>query len=275
VFAYDYFEEQVLCVMDNLNVVYVAFTRARQRIYGWAPKEKINDSGINTMGKLLQVVAAGQHSWQMDTVEDTRSGYDPETLTWTYGLKVPPEQPINGQPVYWMPPLQYHAWQQGLQVRYRALETEESAAVRLPRDQGVLMHDALAKIQQFDEIPIVLKLLQTQGLISDTVAAKMQRQLEAILGQEVFAGWRAGKMKRLAERTLLTGNRELRRPDWVLYNDAETLVIDFKFTEDEKGQAKHTGQVREYMQLLAKAGFNGTKGFLLYGNSLQVVEVSF
>lgn len=275
VFAYDYFEEQVLCVMDNLNVVYVAFTRARQRIYGWTPKEKINDSGINTMGKLLQVVAAGQHSWQMDTVEDTRSGYDPETLTWTYGLKVPPEQPINGQPVYWMPPLQYHAWQHGLQVRYRALETEESAAARLPRDQGVLMHDALAKIQQFDEIPTVLKLLQTQGLISYTVAAKMQRQLEAILGQEVFAGWRAGKMKRLAERTLLTGNRELRRPDWVLYNQQETLVIDFKFTEDEKGKTKHTGQVREYMQLLAKAGFNGTKGFLLYGNSLQVVELPF
>lgn len=273
VFAYDYFEEQVLCVMDNLNVLYVAFTRARQRIYGWAPEEAIKDSGINTMGKLLQTVAAGQHSWQTDTVEDTRNGFDPETLTWTYGLKVPPVHPINSKSIAWMPPLQYHIWQQGLQVRFRALETEESAAARLPRDQGVLMHDALAKIQQFDEIPTVLKQLQTQGLISDTVAAKMQRQLEAILGQEIFAGWREGKRKRLAERTLLTGNRELRRPDWVLYNDDETLVIDFKFTEDEKGKAKHTGQVREYMQLLAKAGFNGIKGFLLYGNSLQVVEV--
>jgi len=275
VFAYDYFEEQVLCVMDNLNVVYVAFTRARQRIYGWAPKEEIKDSGINSMGKLLQVVATGQQSWQTNDMEDTRDGYDAETLTWTYGNKVAPPQPVKGKTVTWMPPLQYHFWQAGLQVRYKALDTEESAAARLPREMGVLMHDAFARLQRHDEIPMVLMQMKTQGIITETVAAKMHRQMEAVLALPVFNGWRGESMHRMAERTLLNEKRELRRPDWVLYNEEETMIIDFKFTEDEKGIAKHTVQVKEYMQLLAKAGFNSLKGFVLYGNSLQLTEVSF
>ena len=276
VFAYDYFEEQVLCAMDNLNVVYVAFTRARQRIYGWTPLEEINPkTGINTMGKLLQVVAMGQQSWQTEGLEDTRSGFDTDTLTWTYGLKVMPDQPVNPKPICWMPPLHYHTWQQGLQVRFKALATEETALARLPRDQGILMHDALARIQQVGEIPFVLKQLQTQGLISETVAEKMQLQMEAILGLPVFANWRAGNMQRLAERALLTEKRELRRPDWVLYNNEETMVIDFKFTEEDSSNPTHKTQVSEYMQLLSKAGFIGIKGFVLYGNSLQVVEVPF
>jgi CRISPR/Cas system-associated exonuclease Cas4 (RecB family) len=52
-------------------------------------------------------------------------------------------------------------------------------------------------------------------------------------------------------------------------------VIDLKFTEDDSSNPTHKTQVSEYMQLLSKAGFIGIKGFVLYGNSLQVVEVPF
>lgn len=274
VFAYDYFEEQVLCVMDNLNVLYVGFTRARQRIYGWAPKEEIKDSsGINTMGKLLQTVVAGTHSWQADGLTDTRSGYDPEALCWTYGSLVAPVAPANPKAVAWMPPLHYHHWKQGLQVRFRPLATEETAADKLPRERGVLMHEALAQMQHAGEVEQVITLLLTKGLITKTISGKMQQQLEAILALPVFHQWRAGQMQRLAERALLTESRELRRPDWVLYNDAETVVVDFKFTEDETDQAKHVQQVSEYMQLLERAGFGGLQGCVVYGNSLKLVKV--
>jgi len=107
------------------------------------------------------------------------------------------------------------------------------------------------------------------------VPEKMQRQMEGILGLPVFNNWRNGTMQRLSERALLTEKRALRRPDWVLYNDGETLVIDFKFTGDDSSNTKHKIQVGEYMQLLSGAGFTGIKGFVLYGNSLQVVEVPF
>ncbi len=273
VFAYDYFEEQVLCVMDNLNVLYVAFTRARQRIYGWAPKEKIGDSGINTMGKLLQVVAAGQYSFQTAGLFDTREGYDATTIQWTYGNKIPPvvSAPKMGNNL--MPPLHYHLWQQGLQVRYRALETAEDTASRLPREQGVLLHEVLARLLQPDELVSVLHQMQWQGLITQAVMEKMQATLQALLDLPVLQPWVTGQMQRLAERSLLTTNREIRRPDWVLYNDTKTSVIDFKFTDDEKDKPKHQHQVLEYMQLLAQAGFSHVEGFVVYGNSLQVVPV--
>ena len=275
-FAYDYFEEQVLCVMDNLNVLYVAFTRARQRIYGWAPWEEIkSDTGLNTLAKLLKAVATLKGGLQPGTPIDTRSGFDSIALAWTYGTMVPPAQPTSGRPVGWMPPLHYHSWQPGLKVRYRAVETEADAAARLPRDIGVLMHNAFAKLQQHNEVPVVLKQLQMQGLITETVAEKMYRQMEKIIALPVFADWRTGHCKRLAERSLLTEKRELKRPDLVLYRSGKTVVIDFKFTGDEQDTPKYIGQVQGYMQLLAKAGFDGLNGYVVYGNSLQVVEVPF
>ncbi len=276
VFAYDYFEEQVLCVMDNLNVVYVAFTRAKQRLYGWAPFEKIAaESGVNTMGKLLKMVACGENSWQAPGITETRSGFDNATLTWTYGAAMPPSNGVNRKQGEWMPPLHYHKWQAGLKVRYKALDTEADATVKLPRDMGLLMHDAFARLQRWDEVPVVLRQLQTRGLITETLARKMQRQMEAILEMPVFNGWRGGKCKRLAERNLLNEKRELRRPDLVLYGPGETLVVDFKFTEDEKDATGHEAQVTGYLQLLEKAGFTGLKGYVLYANQLHVVEVSY
>jgi ATP-dependent exoDNAse (exonuclease V) beta subunit len=273
VFAYDYFEEQVLCVMDNLNVLYVAFTRARQRIYGWAPKEKISETGINTMGKLLQVVASGQHSFQTAGLFDTREGYDATTLQWVYGNKVPPVLTAQKIGNNLMPALHYHLWQQGLQVRYRALETAEDTASRLPREQGVLLHEVLARLLQPDELVSVLHQMQWQGLITQAVMEKMQSTLQALLDLPVLQPWVTGRMQRLAERSLLTSNREIRRPDWVLYNDTKTSVIDFKFTDDEKNNPQHEMQVLEYMQLLGQAGFSNVEGFVVYGNSLQVVKV--
>jgi CRISPR/Cas system-associated exonuclease Cas4 (RecB family) len=101
----------------------------------------------------------------------------------------------------------------------------------------------------------------------------MHSTLQALLDLPVLQPWVTGHMQRLAERSLLTANREIRRPDWVLYNDTQTSVIDFKFTDDEKDNPRHQQQVLEYMQLLGQAGFSNVEGFVVYGNSLQVVKV--
>ncbi len=275
VFAYEYFEEQVLSVMDNLNVLYVASTRARQRIYGWVPDEKISDNtGINTMGKLLKTVATSNKTWQTNGLILSKPEFYEGTLTWAYGEPFPPTAKESKDESTWMPPLAYHSWQQGLQVRYKPLSTEEESASRLPREQGVLMHDALSRLQQPGDTYLVLKQLLLQGLVTETVAAKIKKQLEGILALPVFDNWHSGTMQRLSERALLTDQRELRRPDWVLYNASETTVIDFKFTEDNQAGSKHVKQVQEYMKLLSKAGFAGLKGFVVYGNTLDVVAVS-
>jgi ATP-dependent exoDNAse (exonuclease V) beta subunit len=43
-------------MMDNLNLLYVATTRARRRIVGWAPKPS-NADNLNTINQMLYAVA--------------------------------------------------------------------------------------------------------------------------------------------------------------------------------------------------------------------------
>jgi hypothetical protein len=61
------------------------------------------------------------------------------------------------------------------------------------------------------------------------------------------------------------------RPDLVLYNQTETRVIDFKFTETR--QKEHIEQVEEYKKILEKLGFKGLHGYVVYGFEAEVINV--
>jgi hypothetical protein len=95
------------------------------------------------------------------------------------------------------------------------------------------------------------------------------------LALPVFDGWRNGSMQRLSEREIVTPNKELRRPDLVLYNGERTIVIDFKFTNDLKAHERYQQQVGEYILLLQQTSFNNVSGYLLYaGDAIELVPVA-
>jgi hypothetical protein len=80
-------------------------------------------------------------------------------------------------------------------------------------------------------------------------------------------------VQRLSERSLLATDGAIRRPDMVLYNTTSTLVIDFKFTHSQEQENNHKSQVREYVSLLAAAGFTGVAGAVVYGFEARVMNV--
>ena len=64
-----------------------------------------------------------------------------------------------------------------------------------------------------------------------------------------------------------------RRPDRVMYNGQEVIVVDFKFGTERTG---YHDQVREYMQLLNSMGYPHVRGYLwfVYSNTIQEVRSS-
>ena len=104
-FAAAYFEEQVLTAMDSLNMLYVAFTRARRRIYGWAPainqKEDKKQLSIGNIAQLLWHIA-NQGGLSSPHLADTRQDMDTGQGIWTYGADTPvppkPTPPLHTPP---------------------------------------------------------------------------------------------------------------------------------------------------------------------------------
>lgn len=276
-FAEAYYEEFVLAAMDSLNMLYVAFTRVRQRLYGWAPWVEPGKEGkfqFRHVGHLLQQVADSALPLPASPAySDCRALRDEAARCWIVGTAPTPGHTATPAPAPAMPVPHYQSWQQVLRVRPAQLQQPADEALTLPRAQGILLHQLLSQLPQPAALPEVMRQAQRQGWLDEYQARQVQGILEKVLQLPALAPWQSGQYKRLAERSMVDDKGELRRPDLVLYREAECLVFDFKFTTGDKDKAKHTAQVQQYMQLLQRMGFAAPRGYVVYGLEATVIEI--
>jgi ATP-dependent exoDNAse (exonuclease V) beta subunit len=276
-FAEAYYEEFVLAAMDSLNMLYVAFTRVRRRLYGWAPWVEPAKEGkfqFRHVGHLLQQIAESTMPLPATPAyTDSRGMRDEKKRSWIVGVALAPShvsQVVAPPPV---PVPHYQAWQQVLRVRPAQLQQPADEALTLPRAQGILLHQLLSQLPHPAALPKVILQAQRQGWLDEYQARQVKDILEKVLQLPALAPWQSGQYKRLAERSMVDDKGELRRPDLVLYHEAACLVYDFKFTTGDKDKAKHTAQVQQYMQLLQRMGFASPRGYVVYGLEATVVEI--
>jgi hypothetical protein len=105
--------------------------------------------------------------------------------------------------------------------------------------------------------------------------ADVPPEYEEVFSDEQVRQWFDSHWKVYNECSIITESGEY-RPDRVIADEKQTVVIDFKFGSPHQG---YQNQVRRYMQLLAKMGYPDVKGFLWYVNaaspSERIVPVSY
>lgn len=278
-FAEAYYEELVLTAMDNLNVMYVAFTRAKQRLYGWAPMKKKTDKTTDTfpykhVGDLIRAVAESTAVLPGNEYTDVRKDWQKDTNSWMIGTALQPTHPSEIKSLIATPAIYFTDWRAAISVRSKGIDVKDGEEQSLPRKQGVLLHDLLSKLTHPQALPEALKRLRREGWIDDYQQVKLEQILTDVLHLDVLKPWHSGQYKRLAERNLLTLERQLRRPDLVLYNNESCLVYDFKFTATDDPKEKHLQQVQTYMEQLAAMGFKEVSGCIVYGLEKKWVIVN-
>ena len=88
------------------------------------------------------------------------------------------------------------------------------------------------------------------------------------------ANWFSEKWQLFNECTILSmesnGRLTERRPDRVMTDGQQTIVVDFKFG---KPKAEYPSQVHEYMELLTRMGHQQVSGYLwyVYNNKIERV----
>jgi len=87
--------------------------------------------------------------------------------------------------------------------------------------------------------------------------------------------WFSGRWQLYNECTILTTDPEThtvleRRPDRVMTDGNEMIVVDFKFG---KAHPEYKQQVEEYKQLLSNMGYQNVSGYLwyVYSNKIEMV----
>ena len=143
---------------------------------------------------------------------------------------------------------------------------------------GSLLHNVLSRINTVDDIDLVVNEMEEEGLIDNTVMNKQDiiSLLRKRLVNPLVKDWFTDKWTLYNECTLLrydksTHNLLERRPDRVMSDGNQMVIVDFKFGNPK---TEYHDQVREYIHLLKEMGNTNVKGYLWYvfKNTIEEVE---
>ena len=283
IYEQDYLTEHLQNTVDNLNLLYVAFTRAVCQLYVIGLR-----GSKTTRSTLIENVLP-----QLSLEGSTLSGIEHEdgVISFSYGT----HEPNGTNKANKFPKPTTNPFLQPLQPEVITMETFDSKTEFRQSNKsrefiegedeqptlsyikmGSILHGIFSTIRTTDDIPTALQQLQSEGIVYDdeVTAAKLSDILKKRLEDKRVKDWFSNRWKLFNECSILRlnakGHVEERRPDRVMTDGQETHVVDFKFG---RPKPEYLEQVSEYMTLLRQMGMPHVKGWLWYVYSNKIVEV--
>ena len=285
IYEKEYLHEHLQNTVDNLNLLYVAFTRAAKSLYV-VGKRGAKNSRSALIELCLPLVAESMPEAQLDGMEDNESAIVFEFGTYETSQPELPSQ--NNEKESSNPFLQKS---EAISVSIRTydskvnfrqsnrsrdfIEGEDIDQQRRYIQAGSILHEIFSTIQTEKDIPEALQRLQFEGILYDEemTAERITSMLRKRLSDPRVASWFSPRWTLFNECTILSvedGEVHEHRPDRVMTDGNEWIVVDFKFGHPDPEY--HT-QVRRYMDLLSSMGHQNIKGYLWYVYSNKIEEV--
>jgi ATP-dependent helicase/nuclease subunit A len=271
IFANEYFMEKMQYYIDNLNMAYVAFTRARHELICFSPKPKPNKDGKVSIGSF--------GSLAYHCFENAQSNFLSE------GFRAEENKFETGQPVH----IHYEGEKQEnpmiimrdypsceigtrLKIRHRIgkINREETDVTESPVDYGNLMHELLCEVNRPEDDQPVIERFIREGRINSREAAIIEADMRAFRQMPETAEWFGDGLQIMNETTILAPGGHTYRPDRIILRDNEATIIDYKFGEKESNA--HRRQVENYRSLMHQMGYQ-TRAFLCYVKLRKVVQL--
>lgn len=269
-----YEAEHINMRIDNLNMLYVALTRAENNLFvsTMYPVKKDGKMGeCNHVGRYIMDFI-GEDEYEAGTPIVPKKEEDKS------------EEKTQNEPKADSETITAELWANSDQVRFvqsqeGALYTEygDEAYRRVARmEEGTLCHEIFAHLRKADELEQVLDDFESRG----EIASKEQRQeLKSLIssaweGSPEMRDWFTSPWQLKLEEAIYTidDNRPEIRPDRVMINPEtnEAIILDYKFGVWED---KYVEQVREYTDALRKMGYGPVRGYLWFARQNRLVPV--
>ena len=285
IYEKEYLHEHLQNTVDNLNLLYVAFTRAAKSLYV-VGKRGAKNSRSALIELCLPLVAESMPEAQLEGMENNEAA-----IVFEYGTcqTSQPELPSQKNEKESSNPFLQKSEAISVSIRtydskvnFRQsnrsrdfIEGEDIDQQRRYIQAGSILHEIFSTIQTEKDIPEALQRLQFEGILYDEemTAERITSMLRKRLSDPRVASWFSPRWTLFNECTILSvedGEVHEHRPDRVITDGDEWIVVDFKFGHPDPEY--HT-QVRRYMDLLSSMGHQDIKGYLWYVYSNKIEEV--
>lgn len=269
-FAEDYFNEMIKAHIDNINLLYVALTRAEEFLIVNCPPPS---DKLSAAGNLIS-------SW-LNNEEDHKlqSGFQLENedgIVQTYGFgqlqekeKIPITQPDSSLDT----PYISGDWRSKIWIKKHAdsMIREKTSQTRSSINYGLIAHEILAAIQYINQVDSEIERYFQEGRISHQDKDNLHDQFDRLFSNPQVREWFDTDLSVKAEVPIIVRKGQPRRPDRVIIREKDAIVIDFKTGATN---AAHKRQVLEYQQLLVDMGYRDVQAYLLYIGTNTVVQVA-
>lgn len=270
IFNYEYFDERLHAFIDNINVLYVAFTRAKNELIAFAPRPRKED--ITNIASLLwacinQSALADEGKSKYNSLSEN---IDQESGIFEIGKSYSPVKKQQQSHIYEisvneLPSIAYDE-RVKLMLKNKYFFTDTGQ-----RDYGTLMHEIVSGINTIDDIDKAIERYSIEGEITSEQKDNLTSLLKNYLSDPLVSKWYSGDYKVLNEVQILQPNGTFVRPDRVMINNEEVIVIDYKFGEKEN--KKYIRQIKYYAEQIRKMGYTNVKGYICYITLGKVVEI--
>ena len=294
-FAKHYENESFLQLVDNINTLYVALTRAvlGMHIIAKTPSAKCLKGDFSSFADFSQIL----YWYVSDYSKDFLQTQDDGTMRFDIG-EMPEfdryrdeEEPLltfevpQGEeyPSYSLNPELVTDDGEVLDVcergrlRFSADAVDffssdgQSGVSASNRIRGVVLHDILSRVAVSDDLHKAVRQSVMEGELSESEAAQVISLLSERLASVSDYGWfDAAGAEILNETSLIDTDGEICRPDRVVIKDGKAIIIDYKFGEHRRSYER---QLMKYADIWRRMGYDEVSSYLWYVQTGEVVKV--
>lgn len=286
-FSESYYRELIYTHIDNINLLYVALTRAAESLHIFIPSSR--RGALHAGSLILQHITDPMSFEQVTESDRDTTRMIPITPSWdelrttttdTGDIRYELGEFSSPEPPRESDSLVRHV----IMDRYPTSSPEIHPSlpseryieqiddVRSPRDFGILMHKAFQEAETADDILSAIGRMTLDGLLGEDEAARLRTRLDTVLQDPRVSDWFSGSWNEIRiESDIILPQGSTRRPDRVMIRGREAVVVDYKFgsvpTETNRRQ------IRDYLSLLGRMGYAPCTGYLWYVMRGEILEI--
>ena len=257
----DYHRELVYSYVDNINLLYVALTRACEALYVYIPQSKKENIGTRLWDALqteetkgLSRIEYGTPHPPVPPKEQAEEKQEPESVL----LEKYPTSDITSS----------------LKLSLdRYFDNDQSQSIATNRQLGILMHSIMCEATDADSVINNIGKAVTNGKINDEQAEELKGIIEREFARESITEWFSEDWDIVRNENDIISNEAIgtRRPDRVMIRGNKAIVVDYKFGSEKP--KRYRDKMSEYMNLLHKMGYTDVKGYIWYLTLGEIDEV--
>jgi ATP-dependent exoDNAse (exonuclease V) beta subunit len=248
-------------LLDNINVLYVALTRAEEQLYIISGMQTTNKEGLYPKNMASFFIHFLIQKGMFNEQEHTYSFGDATKLS---------QSKVHLNETKIIPQLDSTLDPKSIKIAQRESlmwNTQQQKAIEF----GNILHEILSFVKSKDDIDLALTKAIEKGLIAIADRKEVEKTIHTIVTHADLAPYYSEHYTILNEKTILQKEGPLIKPDRMVIHQNEVYLLDYKTGAH---QAKYTTQLENYQNAIEKMGYTVTKKALVYiGEELEIVNL--